>query len=227
MCIRDSFTGAYARTRTQFSIPIGKFEGVEEALARIGGLTYLMDSGRRLTCAALDEGEKPSVVSGILKYFNTENMRAVLNDAMDIHGGKGICMGPSNYLARAYQGVPVGITVEGANILTRSMIVFGQGAMRCHPHLVAEIQAAAIEDKDEATDKFDEALTGHIAYAISSGAQAMFHGLTRGRFASSPVSGKPAKYYRRLTRMSAGYSFLADFALLFLGGALKLSLIHI
>lgn len=215
------FTGAYARTRTQFSIPIGKFEGVEEALARIGGLTYLMDSGRRLTCAALDEGEKPSVVSGILKYFNTENMRAVLNDAMDIHGGKGICMGPSNYLARAYQGVPVGITVEGANILTRSMIVFGQGAMRCHPHLVAEIQAAAIEDKDEATDKFDEALTGHIAYAISSGAQAMFHGLTRGRFASSPVSGKPAKYYRRLTRMSAGYSFLADFALLFLGGALK------
>ena len=215
------FTGAYSRTRKQFNIPIGKFEGVEEALARIGGLTYLMDSGRRLTCAALDQGEKPSVVSGILKYFNTENMRVVLNDAMDIHGGKGICMGPSNYLARAYQGVPVGITVEGANILTRSMIVFGQGAMRCHPHLVAEIQAAAIEDKEEAIDKFDEALTGHIAYAVSSGAQAMFHGLTRGRFAKSPVSGKPAKYYRRLARMSAGYSFLADFALLFLGGALK------
>ena len=130
-------------------------------------------------------------------------------------------MGPGNYLARAYQGVPVGITVEGANILTRSMIVFGQGAMRCHPHLVAEIEAAAIEDKEEAVDKFDEALIGHIAYAISSGAQAMFHGLTRGRFAKSPVSGKPAKYYRRLARMSAGYSFLADFALLFLGGALK------
>ena len=215
------FTGAYARTRKQFNIPIGKFEGVEEALARIGGLTYLMDSGRRLTCAALDQGEKPSVVSGILKYFNTENMRTVLNDAMDIHGGKGICMGPSNYLARAYQGVPVGITVEGANILTRSMIVFGQGAMRCHPHLVEEIEAAAIEDKEEAIDKFDNALTGHIAYAVSSGAQAMFHGLTRGRFAKSPVSGKPAKYYRRLARMSAGYSFLADFALLFLGGALK------
>ncbi len=215
------FTGAYARTRKQFNIPIGNFEGVEEALARIGGLTYLMDSGRRLTCAALDQGEKPSVVSGILKYFNTDKMRQVINDAMDIHGGKGICMGPSNYLARGYQGVPVGITVEGANILTRSMIVFGQGAMRCHPHLVAEIEAAAIEDKEEAVDKFDEALTGHIAYAISSGAQAMFHGLTRGRFAKSPVRGKPAKYYRRLARMSAGYSFLADFALLFLGGALK------
>ena len=215
------FTGAYARTRKQFGIPIGRFEGVEEALARIGGLTYLMDSGRRLTCAALDQGEKPSVASGILKYFNTENMRQVMNDAMDVHGGKGICMGPSNYLARAYQGVPVGITVEGANILTRSMIVFGQGAMRCHPHLVEEIEAAAIEDNDEAIDKFDSALTGHIAYAISSGAQAMFHGLTRGRLAKSPVTGKPAKYYRRLARMSAGYSFLADFALLFLGGALK------
>ena len=215
------FTGAYARVRKQFNIPIGKFEGVEEALARIGGLTYLMDSGRRLTCAALDNGEKPSVVSGILKYFNTEHMRVVMNDAMDIHGGKAICMGPSNYLARAYQGVPVGITVEGANILTRSMIVFGQGAMRCHPHLVAEIEAAAIEDKDEAIDAFDTALTGHIAYAISSGAQAMFHGLTRGRLAKSPVKGKPAKYYRRLARMSAGYSFLADFTLLFLGGELK------
>ncbi len=215
------FTGAYARVRKQFNIPIGKFEGVEEALARIGGLTYLMDSGRRLTCAALDNGEKPSVVSGILKYFNTEHMRVVMNDAMDIHGGKAICMGPSNYLARAYQGVPVGITVEGANILTRSMIVFGQGAMRCHPHLVAEIEAAAIEDKDEAIDAFDSALTGHIAYAISSGAQAMFHGLTRGRLAKSPVKGKPAKYYRRLARMSAGYSFLADFTLLFLGGELK------
>lgn len=215
------FTGAYARVRKQFNIPIGTFEGVEEALARIGGLTYLMDSGRRLTCAALDAGEKPSVVSGILKYFNTHNMREVMNDAMDIHGGKGICMGPSNYLGRAYEGVPVGITVEGANILTRSMIVFGQGAMRCHPHLVAEIEAASIEDKDEAIEKFDSALTGHIAYAISSGAQAMFHGLTRGRFAKSPVRGKTAKFYRRLARMSAGYSFLADFTLLFLGGELK------
>ncbi len=215
------YTGAYARVRKQFNIPIGKFEGVEEAVARIGGMTYLMDSGRRLTCAALDQGERPSVASGILKYFNTENMRSVMNDAMDVHGGKGICMGPSNYLARAYEGVPVGITVEGANILTRSMIVFGQGAMRCHPHLVAEIEAASIEDHDKAVAAFDVALVGHIGYAISSGAQAMFHGLTRGRFARSPVGGPTAKYFRRLARMSAGYSFLADFTLLFLGGALK------
>ena len=215
------FTGAYARVRKQFNIPIGKFEGVEEALARIGGLTYLMDSGRRVTCAALDQGERPSVASGILKYFNTNHMRVVLNDALDVHGGKGICMGPSNYLARAYQGVPVGITVEGANILTRSMIVFGQGAMRCHPYLVAEIEAASIDDDEKAIKAFDTALAGHIAYAVSSGAQAMFHGLTRGRFARSPVGGPTAKYFRRLARMSAGYSFLADFALLFLGGALK------
>jgi len=220
------FTGAYARVRKQFNIPIGQFEGIEEALARIGGLTYLMDSGRQLTCAALDQGERPSVASGILKYFNTNHMRDVINDAMDVHGGKGICMGPSNYLARAYQGVPVGITVEGANILTRSMIVFGQGAMRCHPHLVAEIEAASMESATEeqaekALEKFDEALVGHITYAIKSGAEAMFHGLTRGRFASSPVSGPTAKYFRRLARMSAGYSFLADFTLLFLGGELK------
>lgn len=215
------FTGAYARVRKQFNIPIGQFEGVEEALARIGGLTYLMDSGRQLTCAALDQGERPSVASGILKYFNTHNMRDVLNDAMDVHGGKAICMGPSNYLARAYQGVPVGITVEGANILTRSMIVFGQGAMRCHPHLVEEIEAASIEDDEKALEKFDAALVGHITYAVKSGAEAMFHGLTRGRFASSPVKGVTAKYFRRLARMSAGYSFLADFTLLFLGGELK------
>ena len=220
------FTGAYARVRKQFNIPIGQFEGVEEALARIGGFTYLMDSGRQLTCAALDQGERPSVASGILKYFNTHHMRDVINDAMDVHGGKGICMGPSNYLARAYQGVPVGITVEGANILTRSMIVFGQGAMRCHPHLVEEIEAASLETNTEeqaaeALAKFDAALVGHITYAIKSGAEAMFHGLTRGRFAASPVSGPTAKYFRRLARMSAGYSFLADFTLLFLGGALK------
>ncbi|MCB1754381.1 MAG: acyl-CoA dehydrogenase [Gammaproteobacteria bacterium] len=215
------FTGAYARVRKQFNLPVGKFEGVEEALTRIGGLTYMMDAGRRLTCAALDQGEKPSVVSAILKYHNTEGMRRVLNDAMDVHGGKGICMGPNNYLGRAYQGVPVGITVEGANILTRSMIIFGQGAMRCHPYLVQEIEAASIEDRRQALDEFDGALMKHISYAVGNGARALFHGITRGRFASSPIDGDMAKYYRRLARMSAAYAFLADSALLFLGGGLK------
>lgn len=215
------FTGAYARIRQQFNLPIGKFEGVEEALTRIAGLTYMMDAGGRLTCAALDNGEKPSVVSAILKYHNTESMRQVLNDAMDIHGGKGICMGPNNYLGRAYQGVPVGITVEGANILTRSMIIFGQGAMRCHPWLVKEIEAASLEDRGEALKAFDGALMSHISYTVGNGAKALFHGVTRGRFAASPIEGDIAKYYKRLSRMSAAYAFLADFALLFLGGGLK------
>ena len=213
--------GAYARVRTQFNMPVGKFEGVQEALGRIAGFTYIMDAGRYLTCAAIDQGEKPSVVSGILKLFNTEAMRQTVNDGMDIVGGKGICLGPSNFVGRPYQGIPIGITVEGANILTRSMIIFGQGAMRCHPYLVDEINAASDPDKDKALDTFDVALRGHIGYGIQNGARAFFHGLTKGRFAGSPVADPSAKYYRRLSRMSAAYSFLSDFAMLFLGGALK------
>ncbi len=215
------FVGAYARVRTQFNMPIGKFEGIEERLGRIAGLTYTMDAGRRLTCSGLDQGEKPSVVSAILKYYNTESMRTVINDGMDIIGGKGICMGPSNFLGRPYQAVPVGITVEGANILTRSLIVFGQGAIRCHPYLMQEIEAASLSNKQEAIDAFDEALTGHIGYAIGNGARALFHGLTKAMFASAPKGVSNSKYYRRLARMSASYAFLADFAMLFLGGGLK------
>jgi acyl-CoA dehydrogenase len=215
------FVGGYSRIRHQFGLPIGKFEGIEEVLGRIAGLTYTMDAGRRLTCAALDQGEKPSVVSAILKYFNTDSMRTVVNDGMDVLGGKGICMGPGNFMARPYEGVPVGITVEGANILTRSMIIFGQGALRCHPHLVAEMNSASLPNKREALESFDEALMGHIGYAVQNGARSMFHGLTKGRFVRAPISGPNAKYYRRLTRMSSGYSFLADFAMLFLGGGLK------
>lgn len=215
------FVGAYSRVRKQFNLPIGKFEGIEEALGRIAGLTYTMDAGRRLTCAALDQGEKPSVVSAILKFYNTENMRTVINDGMDIIGGKGICMGPNNFLGRPYQAIPVGITVEGANILTRSLIIFGQGAIRCHPWLMKEINSASLPNKQEALESFDEALMGHIGYAIQNGARSLFHGLTKGVFASSPIEGPNAKYYRRLGRMSAAYSFLADFAMLFLGGGLK------
>ena len=215
------FVGAYARVRKQFNLPIGKFEGIEEVLGSIAGLTYTMDAGRRLTCAALDEGEKPSVVSAILKFYNTENMRVVVNHGMDVLGGKGICMGPGNFLARPYQAIPVGITVEGANILTRSLIIFGQGAIRCHPWLMDEISAASLPNKSEALSKFDEALMGHIGYAIQNGARSLFHGLTKGVLADSPIDGVNAKYYRRLSRMSAAYAFLADFAMLFLGGGLK------
>ena len=214
-------TGAYGRIRKQFNVSIGKFEGVEEALARIGGLAYLMDAARTLTTSAIDIGEKPSVVSAIIKYHNTEGMRQVTNDAMDIHGGRGICEGPSNYLARGYTSVPVAITVEGANILTRSMIIFGQGALRCHPHLVDEIEAASFPDRAAAKEDFDIALFKHLGYTLKNAARAFVFGLTGARLASKPVSGPTAKYFQRLARMSASFAFVADSALLFLGGTLK------
>ncbi len=214
-------TGAYARVRKQFNVPIGKFEGVEEALTRIGGLTYMMEAGRRLTASAIDHGEKPSVVTAILKYHNTEGMRQVINDAMDIHGGRGICMGPNNYLARPYQAIPISITVEGANILTRSLIIFGQGAMRCHPHLIAEVNAASNPNYSESLQQFDQALFQHLGYAVRNGARSFLYGLTRSRMAPSPVKGPTKGYFKRLARMSASYSFVSDFAMLFLGGGLK------
>ena len=214
-------TGAYAHVRKQFNTSIGKFEGVEEPLARIGGMAYMMNAGRLLTLSALDSGEKPSVITAILKYHNTEQMRQVINDAMDIHGGRGICMGPGNYLARAYQTLPVGITVEGANILTRSMIIFGQGAIRCHPYLVSEMEAAG--DADEAAGKlaFDRALKGHAAYFVTNLCRAFIYGVSASHLAESPVSGRMAGYYRRLGQMSAAFAVSSDLVLMILGGAFK------
>jgi len=214
-------TGAYARIRKQFKTSIGKFEGVEEALARIGGLAYMMEAGRLLTVSALDSGEKPSVVTAILKYHNTEKMRQVINDSMDIHGGRGICMGPSNYLARAYQALPVGITVEGANILTRSMIIFGQGAIRCHPYLVKEMDAATMEDQIAGQQAFDSALVGHIGYFVTNVCRAFVYGISGSHLAESPLPGRMATYYKRLGQMSAAFAVTADMALMILGGAFK------
>ena len=214
-------TGAYARVRKQFRVPIGKFEGVEEALARIGGLTYRMEAARRLTAGALDRGEKPSVLSAILKYHCTEGMRQVLGDAMDVHGGRGVMMGPRNYLARGYQAVPVSITVEGANILTRSMIIFGQGAIRAHPYLLKEMEAASSEDHATAAVEFDKALFAHIGFTISNAARSLWFGFTGAWFTPAPVSGPTARYYRQLTRMSAAFTFAADVGLLMLGGEMK------
>lgn len=214
-------TGAYARVRKQFRVPIGKFEGVEEALARIGGLTYRMEAARRLTAGALDRGEKPSVLSAILKYHCTEGMRQVLGDAMDVHGGRGVMMGPRNYLARGYQAVPVSITVEGANILTRSMIIFGQGAIRAHPYLLKEMEAASSEDHGKASVDFDKALFSHIGFTISNAARALWLGFTGAMLTPAPVSGPTARYYRQLTRMSAAFTFTADVGLLTLGGEMK------
>ncbi|MDQ6982177.1 MAG: acyl-CoA dehydrogenase [Mariprofundus sp.] len=213
-------TGAYARLRKQFKTSIGRFEGVEEALARIGGLTYMVDAGVRLTTSALDAGEKPAVVTAIAKRYLTESMRQVINDAMDVHGGRGICMGPSNYLGRTYQSIPVAITVEGANILTRSMMVFGQGAMRCHPYLQEEIEAASI-DGEEGVNRFDKALMSHLAYTIANAARAVLYGVSGGWLAPSPVAGVTARYYKQIARFSAATSAMADLALLVLGGSLK------
>ena len=214
-------TGAYARVRRQFKLPIGWFEGIEEPLARIGARTYMMDAARLLTLSALDAGEKPGVVSAMLKHHNTEGFREVVNDAMDIHGGRGICEGPNNYLAIPYRAIPVAITVEGANILTRSMIVFGQGAMRCHPYLIDEILAAQDDDAQRASHDFDTALFQHLGYTTRNAARSLVYGLSRSHLAPTPISGPTAKYYRRLARMSAAFAFVADMALLLLGGELK------
>jgi len=218
-CARN--TGAYAYLRKQFNTSIGKFEGVEEALANIGGMAYMMEAGRLLTLSALDSGEKPSIITAILKCYNTEHMRQVINHSMDIHGGRGICMGPSNYIARAYQSVPVGITVEGANILTRSMIIFGQGAIRCHPYLVREMEAATMPESAAADMAFDQALRGHAEYFLTNYCRAFIYGLSASHLAPSPYPGRIGNYYRRLGQMSAAFAVCSDLVLMILGGSFK------
>src|SRR5688572_7265260 len=210
-------TGAYARVRSQFKLPIGKFEGVEEPLARIGGSTYLMDATRRLTMAALDMGEKPSVISAICKYHMTERMRQIVNDAMDIHGGKGIMMGPNNYLGAAYMSIPIAITVEGANILTRSMIIFGQGVIRCHPFVLKEIEAANRND----LAAFDRAFFGHLSFTLSNAGRALWLGFTGGW--GYPVPGTPdtRRYLQQMARFSSAFALLADISMFVIGGDLK------
>jgi acyl-CoA dehydrogenase len=214
-------TGAYARVRRQFRTPIGRFEGVEEALTRIGGYTYRMEAIRRMTAGALDLGEKPSVLSAILKFHCTEGMRTTINDAMDVHGGRGVMIGPGNYLARTYQAIPISVTVEGANILTRSLMIFGQGAIRCHPYLLREMECVGMEDEKQAVAQFDRALFAHIGFTISNAVRAFVTGLTGSLFVRTPDTGEVAAYYRRFSRMSAAFTFLADVTLLLLGGELK------
>ena len=213
-------TGAYARVRSQFKTPIGRFEGIEEPLARIGGNTYLMDACRTVTAGALDMGEKPSVVSAISKYHMTERMRLVLNDAMDIQGGKGICLGPNNYIGRAYQAIPIAITVEGANILTRSLIIFGQGAIRCHPWVLKEMKAAQ-STQANSLDEFDHAFWSHIKFTVSNAARAMWMGITGGRGLPSPACEDTKRYYQQMTRFSTAFALLADVSMFVIGGSLK------
>jgi acyl-CoA dehydrogenase len=214
-------TGAYARIRRQFNMPVGKFEGVEAVIARMVGYTYTMDAARSVTAGAIDGGEKPSVPSAMLKYHVTEMSRIVANDAMDVQGGKGICLGPRNYLGRGYQVVPVAITVEGANILTRSLIIFGQGAVRCHPFVLREMEAARNPDRAKGVDEFDRALFGHIGFTISNAVRSLIMALTNARFTSVPDVGPASRYYQHVVRFSASFAFAVDVAMLTLGGYLK------
>jgi len=214
--VATRYTGAYARVRKQFGMPIGKFEGIEEPMAEILGNTYLMDAARKLTTTALDHGQRPAVVTALLKYQLTERLRKVSNHAMDIQGGSAICLGPSNYLGRGYQAIPVAITVEGANILTRTLIVFGQGAIRCHPYILKEMNAT----QDNDLEALDNALFAHIGFVISNLSRSIWFGFTNAIF-ESPGTPLTRKYYRSLARLSAGFALLTDYSLLTLGGQLK------
>ncbi len=208
---------AHAVVRKQFGLSIGKFEGIEEALARIGGFAYILEASRRLTVGGLDQGAKPAVVTAMMKYNSTELFRKAVNDAMDILGGNAISRGPRNLLAHAYTNMPISITVEGANILTRTLMVFGQGAIRCHPYALREIRAM----EEWNVKEFDRAFWGHVGHVIRNASRAKVLSLTRGLVARSPVSGPTAKYYRKLSWASAHFAVLADIAMGTLGGDLK------
>ncbi|WP_033570597.1 acyl-CoA dehydrogenase FadE [Dickeya undicola] len=210
-------TGAYAHIRRQFKLPIGKMEGIEEPLARMAGNAYVMDAAATLITSGIMQGARPSVLSAIVKYHCTHRGQRGIIDAMDITGGKGICLGPSNFVARHYQGAPIAITVEGANILTRSMIIFGQGAIRCHPYVLKEMGAA----QDNDLKAFDRALFGHLGHIGGNTMRSLWLGLTNGRTSHAPVSDATRRYYQRLNRLSANMALLADVSMSVLGGSLK------
>ena len=199
-------TGAYAVIRKQFNTSIANFEGVGEALTRIAGHTYIMNAAVAVTAGAIDQGEKPAVPSAILKYHCTELARMVANDAMDVHGGKGVMLGPKNYLGRAFMATPIAITVEGANILTRSLIIYGQGAIRCHPFVLRELNAAGDDDQDRGLIEFDHALFGHVGYAISNMARSFFLALTHAKFSRVPLNTPTRRYYQNINRYSAAFA---------------------
>ena len=212
-------TSAYSVIREQFKVSIGNFEGVEDQLAKMGGLTYMMNATRQFTVGSVDVGIKPAVASAISKYHLTENGRTVLNSAMDIHAGRAIIMGPNNYLARAYQGAPVSITVEGSNIMTRNLLIYGQGMMQCHPYL-RTIYESLMGDKG--FKNFDNAMFGFVGYAIQTKLRAIFHSFTCGAFANGYSPSKFNKYYKRITRLSSAFAFVSNSAIIFIGGNLKL-----
>ena len=214
-------SGAYTQIRKQFNLPVSQFDGIKEALARIAGNTYIMNAAISITSGAIDQGEKPAVPSAILKYHCTELARKVANDAMDVHGGKAVMMGPKNYMGRSFMATPIAITVEGANILTRSLIIFGQGAIRCHPFVLKELQAAEEKDANLGLINFDKALFSHIGYAISNLSRSFVLAITNARYSKSPVNTNTKRYYQHINRYSAAFAVASDFAMLSLGGELK------
>lgn len=214
-------SGAYSRIRRQFNVSIGQFEGIQEVLARMAGMTYIMDAARSVTVGAIDAGERPAVPSTILKYHVTEFGRKVSNDAMDVQGGKAICLGPKNYLGRSYQSVPIAITVEGANILTRTLMIFGQGAIRCHPFVLREMNAAREKDKEKSVREFDDALFSHIGFTISNAVRSFVMAMTLARFSDTPDIPQTRRYFQHVNRFSASFAFATDVAMLTLGGYLK------
>jgi acyl-CoA dehydrogenase len=214
-------TGQYANVREQFNVPLSAFEGIQEAMARIGGNAWLMDSARMLTANAVDLGEKPSVLSAILKYHLTERGRECISHAMDVHGGKGIIMGPNNYLGRSWQAAPIFITVEGANILSRNLMIFGQGAIRCHPFVLKEMALVGREDHDRALEEFDSLLLKHIGFAVSNAASTLVLNLGVGHLETAPGNTLSQGYFRALNRQSAAFAMLADLSMMLLGGELK------
>jgi acyl-CoA dehydrogenase len=214
-------TGAYARIREQFHVPIGRFEAIEERLGRLAATAYLLDAARRLTCAGIDQGHKPAVVTAIMKAQATERLRVCVNDAMDVHGGKGIIDGPLNYLGNFYRAVPIGITVEGANIVTRALIQFGQGAIRSHPYILKEMLALQDSDRARGLEAFDQAFWAHLGHSFVNTLRAWAHNWSGGVFAPAPVAGEVSHFYRQLTRFSSAFALSVDVSLLVLGGGLK------
>jgi acyl-CoA dehydrogenase len=214
-------TGAYARIREQFHIPIGRFEAVQERLGRIAATAYLLDAARRLTCAGIDQGHKPAVITAIMKSQATDRLRITTNDAMDVHGGKGIIDGPLNYLGNFYRAVPIGITVEGANIVTRALIQFGQGSIRSHPYILKEMLALQDADRVRGLDTFDQTFWQHLGHSFVNALRAWAHNWSGGIFAPAPSAGEASRFYRQLGRYSSAFALCVDMALLVLGGALK------
>mgnify|MGYP001276034725 CR=1 FL=1 len=214
-------TGAYANLRKQFGMSIGKFEGVGEAIARMAGYTYIIKSGSRVTCAAINQGEKPAVPSAILKYHNTELSRIIIKDAVDIHAGKLVILGPKNYLGNRFAGSVVPVTVEGANILTRSLIIFGQGAIRCHPFVLPELNAMTDDDQEKGINSFDKLFFKHLGYSVSNAIRSLIMGITFAKFSFTPRKNSLSSYYQQVNRYSASFALVTDVAMLFLGGDLK------